>query len=157
MLEVIDGNLFSMTRGIIGHQVNCMGVIGSGVAVQVRNLFPDIFIRYCEFIRETNKSSCSPLGSCQIVQTSDNDALFVANIFGQFGFGKGERFTNYAALEAGLDYCFKFAASKGLPVGLPYKIGCDRGGGDWTLISEMINRLAEDHKVDVTLYRLQEN
>jgi O-acetyl-ADP-ribose deacetylase (regulator of RNase III) len=37
MIKIVKGDLLSVNRGIIGHQVNCQGKMGSGVANKVKN------------------------------------------------------------------------------------------------------------------------
>ena len=46
MIRVIDGDLFTTDARFIVHQVNCKGVMGSGVAKQVRNKYPHVFVEY---------------------------------------------------------------------------------------------------------------
>lgn len=40
MIKVINGDLFTSKANFIVHQVNCQGVMGSGVAAQVAENFP---------------------------------------------------------------------------------------------------------------------
>ncbi len=44
--EIIEGNLFDTDAKFICHQVNCMGKMGSGVALQVRQRFPHVYEEY---------------------------------------------------------------------------------------------------------------
>ena len=46
MIEIIEGNLFDTDAKFICHQVNCMGKMGSGVALQVRQRFPHVYEEY---------------------------------------------------------------------------------------------------------------
>ena len=43
MIKIIDGDLFDTDAKFICHQVNCMGKMGSGVALQVRKKFPHVY------------------------------------------------------------------------------------------------------------------
>ena len=43
-----EGNVFDSDADIICHQVNCQGVMGSGVAKEVRERFPNVYEQYHE-------------------------------------------------------------------------------------------------------------
>ena len=40
------GNLLDAQTDVIAHQVNCQGVMGSGVAKQIKEKWPDVFKQY---------------------------------------------------------------------------------------------------------------
>ena len=46
MIKIIDGNLFDTKAHIICHQCNCQGVMGSGVAAEVKRRYPYVFNSY---------------------------------------------------------------------------------------------------------------
>lgn len=46
MIVYKTGDLFTTTKNVIGHGVNCKGVMGSGIAVTVKKLFPENFQAY---------------------------------------------------------------------------------------------------------------
>jgi hypothetical protein len=52
-----------------------------------------------------------------------------------------------------LSQLYEFANAIQCSVALPYKIGCDRGGGDWNVVLGMINDIFTD--VDIKLYKLE--
>lgn len=57
MIRIVDGDLFAARDvDIIAHQVNCQGVMGSGVALQVRKLFPDVFDGYKSLVSIADKA-----------------------------------------------------------------------------------------------------
>ena len=49
----VKGNLLESPVHIIAHQVNCLGIMGGGIALQIKNKWPKVFEEYKEFI-ETN-------------------------------------------------------------------------------------------------------
>ena len=61
-------------------------------------------------------------------------------------------YTDYKALEKGLRIVNKYAKANGLTVGIPYKMGCDRAGGDWEIVKELIATIFTE--VDVTICKL---
>jgi O-acetyl-ADP-ribose deacetylase (regulator of RNase III) len=42
----IDGNLFSSTAQAYVNTVNCVGVMGKGIALEFRRRYPDMFAKY---------------------------------------------------------------------------------------------------------------
>lgn len=66
MIEIIEGNLFDTDAKFICHQVNCMGKMGSGVALQVRQRFPHVYEEYKKV------ASSDMLGKVQIVPVKPN-------------------------------------------------------------------------------------
>mgnify|MGYP002570523564 FL=1 len=43
MIKIIDGDLFRSNARIIVHQVNCQKRMGSGVALQVKKKYPNVY------------------------------------------------------------------------------------------------------------------
>lgn len=160
MLKIIDGNIFESGADIIAHQTNCQGVMGSGVAKQVREKYPlvyHVYSKFCELCREDGKS---PLGKCLLIPSdmASPDKQLVANLFGQENFGyDGKCYTDYDKLREAIrmlnDYAGLLSSTIGrtVTVAIPYLMGCHRGGGDWEIVSKMIEEELTD--CDVTLYR----
>lgn len=152
MIKYREIDLLKSECNIICHQVNCQGVIGSGIALQIKNNYPKVYedyIKYC-----LDKTPDQLLGN---VVYSATRGECIANLFGQKEFGRNGLFTDYSALNR----CFRNVKTTALQikdildiniihVGAPYKIGCDRGGGDWNIVEKMLKDLFED-EVDVVL------
>lgn len=155
MIRHVVGNLFNGDVDIIAHQVNCQGIMGSGVAKQVRERFPNVF-RYYRHMCERYQNKPELLGSAQFVSVKQPDGrhITIANLFAQLTYGYDKRlYTSYDALRASLRRLNQHAvATNSNRIGLPYKIGCDRGGGDWGVVYKII--CEELHDCDVTLFEL---
>ncbi|WP_239696927.1 macro domain-containing protein [Paenibacillus oryzisoli] len=116
----------------------------------MKQRYPKVFREYVRFCNE-NKGDL--LGSCQIVEVDHRMNKYVANLFGQQTFGRdGKKYTNDEALRNALCQLNEFAKANQCSIALPYKIGCDRGGGDWHVILGMMNDIFTE--VNVTLYKL---
>ena len=148
MIEVKKGNLVNASEQIIAHQVNCKGVMGFGVARAIRNYFPEAYEEYKKFC-DTVKENTSELLGCNQYVTVPKDKKIIVNMFAQDGYGRDKQYTNYDALEM----CFMGLARKSrMPIAMPYKIGCGRGGGDWdNVVYPMIERIFKNS--DLTLYQ----
>lgn len=143
-MKIINGNILDMTDGIIVHQVNCKGVMGAGLALQIKNKWPIVFKEYTEHIKyRFERLKQHPLGS--INGTSVSKSLIIYNFYSQDNYGRNGRQTNYEAFEKCLIGLTKrFENSKitvgSIPVYFPYGIGCGLAGGDWKVISKMIEK-----------------
>lgn len=135
MNQVIERDILDITEGVIGHQVNCMGVMGGGLALQIKQRYPQVFHTYAakrDWI----------LGDCQIVEVDPR--LYIANLAGQYDFGRDKQYTDEFALESAIRPARDFADANGFKLYLPYMIGCGLGGGNWDYISERVAEVAPD-------------
>ena len=71
-----EGNVFDSDADIICHQVNCRSVMGSGVAKEVRERYPEVYYAYLDrcYNAITNHNH-TLLGTAQFVKVSDNRCI----------------------------------------------------------------------------------
>ena len=91
--------------GVIVHQVNCQGVMGSGVAKAIRDKWPQVFTSYYSKYQKFCIEGKSLLGEIDVCPI--NEHLFVVNLFGQEDFRQSVvtnklRYTSYGAWEKAL-------------------------------------------------------
>lgn len=153
MIQIIEGNLLDATENIICHQVNCMGVMGSGVALQIRNKWPNVYYEYVDYVHKIGNNT---FGTCHIVPIGFNK--YVANLFGQYSFGTSKRQTDYRQLGLALDMLLTMGNvvkknKNNLPwtYAFPEYIGCGLAGGDWNIVQKMIEEKFANESV--TIYR----
>lgn len=163
-VKIIDGDLFTTKARIIAHQVNCQGVMGSGVAKQIRQRNPQMFLNYARHCAAAKRTGWSPLGTNLILHTdADADSYvpgtmvytgqYICNMFAQNMYGyDGRRYTNIDALRSCFTKLAQYAREDGLTVAMPYKVGCVRGGANWKVVYKMIEEIFRD--VNVELWRL---
>lgn len=84
-MDVRSGNILDIQFGILVHQVNCQGVMGSGLAKALRSKYPIIFSRYQQFC----KTGQLRPGMVQFVKIAD--FLYVCNLAGQNRYGRDNR------------------------------------------------------------------
>ena len=145
MIEIINGDLLKTDADIIAHQVNNKGVMGSGVAKQIRAKYPEAYLLYRRFF------GYGAMGNCQIVKTYDGKE--VANLFGQDTYGRTGMHTNYAALRKAMLQLAQYAKENNKTVAMPYGIGCGLGGGS----QEVVYRIIEESfgEYGVKLYKFK--
>lgn len=148
MIKVIDGDLLNAPEKYIVHQVNCKGVMGAGVARQVKEKYPEVFMVYKSLTNRHRDNSFKLLGKALLAVANDGKRFW--NVFGEDNYGHTGLYTKYDDLENGLHAVFQ--NSKG-DVAIPYKIGCGYGGGDWNIVYSMIEKLSKNFEYDVILYR----
>lgn len=128
-MEIVTGDLLSIERGIIGHQVNCCRTANAGLARQIKQKYVGWYDNYLH---------CTPaLGKLGVFIHSPT--LVVANLYGQDKFGAGTRHTDYMALGTALSRLERLGKYYMLPIYLPYQLGSNLGGGDWEIVLELID------------------
>ena len=82
MIEIVEhSNLLEVKSGIICHQVNCIGAMGAGLALNIRNKWPIVFNQYKEDCKCFMTHPDKMLG--HVLDVSAEPSLVVANCFGQ--------------------------------------------------------------------------
>ena len=156
MIKVVNGSLLDATEDILCHQVNCQGVMGSGVALALKNKYGHLYLSYRGFwrIATKNRATSALLGRVYYVACEDNH--IIANIFGQDTYGRDDiTYTDYTELEVAFVRLREYALKNNLSIAMPYKIGCGLANGDWdNKVYPMIERVF--YNMDVTLYRIGE-
>lgn len=148
MVKIIDGNLFDSDATIICHQCNCQGVMGSGVAAEVKRRYPEVYQVY------RNEYETKGLKLGKVVFVENFYGQIIANLLGQEKYGyDGKQYTHYDKLQECLDSVKAVMKEHGLlTVAFPYLMSCHRGGGDWNVVYKMIEDTFKDF--DVEIWRL---
>lgn len=151
-IKIIEGDVLNAQEGIIGHQVNCYGIMGAGLAKQIKVRYPNVFKEYSSLcnLYENRDKRLDLLGQCQFVAIGTDK--YIANIFGQYGMGTSRQQTDYDALYKGLLELKAYSVKNELNVALPYGLGCGLAGGDWNIVSDMIADIFIDR--NISLYKL---
>lgn len=154
MIHYVKGNLLDSNCDYICHQVNCQGVMGSGIARQIRERWPEVYEDYKLFHAGCLINGVKLLGKICFSHIN-NTNQGVVNMFCQDNYGyDGNRYTSYDAFATAL-YDIKHCVPEGYKIGFPKNIGCGLGGGNWKVISALIEEiLGEDY--EVYIYELEE-
>lgn len=137
MIEIIEGDLLESDADYICHQVNCLGVMGSGIALQIRDKYPNVYKEYANFCK-IHENSKSMLGHIQCVPVSETQSI--VNIFGQHAFGRNAAcYTDLDALKfAFTEISHNLCEDPSKVVAVPYRIGCGLGKGDWGKVMDIL-------------------
>ena len=157
-LHIINGDILSVENSIICQQVNCLGIAGAGLALQIKKKYPNVFIEYEKLCKSVNykDSEDELLGTLQIVKCSDSN--YVANMFGQREIGYTAIYTRYDAFTESLnklmmEVTMRNSEYRDMTVAMPYGIACGLGGGNWNMVYHIINSAARYFNYDISLYR----
>jgi hypothetical protein len=134
-LTIVKQNILDIEKGIIGHQVNAMGVlgVGAGIAKQIAYKYPS---NYRAYRNAYNKGNLK-LGSLILHQLFPE--LYIGNLVAQNQYGTDKRYTDYQYLSITLYKLFCYSGELNLTPYLPYGLGCGLGGGDWSIVSQLIS------------------
>lgn len=154
-IQFIKGDALSVPCDMVCHQTNCLGVMGGGIALQVKKQYPFVYEQYAKKCKEEK----ALLGTSQLI-CCVAEGKIIANLFGQNGIGNVGCQTDYEAFRTAYEsalvklYNHNKPASE-LVVAVPYKIGCGLAGGDWNIVQNILinttKYFMEDYKVNVVL------
>lgn len=149
MVKQVHGDLLNSKENIIVHQVNCLGVMGAGVALAIKRKYPVVYDRY--MVACNMMSPEDLLGKIQMIKVDENK--YVCNMFSQLKYGKGTKHTDYEAMNICFDKIYRYAKLNNLTVAIPYNIGCGLGGGKWPIVLNIISKRFKDNSI-VKIYKL---
>lgn len=150
MIKYIKDDILNVKEGIIVQQVNCMGVMGAGLAKQIRDKWPYVYDSYQA--RIYNTANTKELLGKTLFNNVEN-ILFVASIFGQYYYGHQAKFTNYPALFKGLDFVAEISVADQTAIYIPKGLGCGLAGGNWDFVEAYIRDLDYmfENKLNITI------
>lgn len=147
-MQIVIGDILKADADVIVHQVNCQGVMGKGLAKQIKDEYPEVFSVYSSACTRENTKHL--LGYVQFVKVGFTRTI--ANLFAQERYGSPTKcHTDYDALRQCL--ITVNAQFKGKTVAVPYKLGCGLAGGDWEIVSKIIEETLTD--CDVKIYKFK--
>ena len=145
MIKEVDADLLTYDLDAIVHQCNCFRTMGAGIALRIRQKYPEAYKADCE----TGSGDFDKLGTFSYAVLPSNKHIY--NMYGQFGYGRNKRYTNYEAVYKALAAIEQHAVKNGLKtIGLPKNMGCRLAGGSWTIVRAIIQDIFD--KSQLTCY-----
>lgn len=144
MIKYIKKDVTTITENcIIAHGVNCLGVMGSGIALAIKNKWPEVFTVYSNYLNSLQKKQLA-LGHVKFYTPVSGP--IIANCFTQVNTAsfKGERVADVDAIRLCLYRCAKLAEGHELDLYLP-RIGCGLGGLSWeNEVEPIVQQISKD-------------
>lgn len=134
----ITGNLLDFPRDInvLVHQANIEGNMGAGIARAIAQKFPDAATEDRRAFLDGD-ATLGNFSACEV------NGKLIVNLYGQSIKRKSSAGipTDYNAVIAGFEKLSRWLEiiSPDFTIGVPYKMGCALGGGDWGIYSSIIN------------------
>ena len=148
MIKHIKCDIFKSGADLICHQVNCQGVMGSGIAKQVREKYPWVYAHYKQLCKNFSHKKEGLLGLVQGIYIDEKTKIL--NIYAQLNYGyENKCYTDYRALKIALMYVSSHYHNK--TIAIPYLIGCYRAGGDWNIVYKMIEEVFADSDCEILI------
>jgi O-acetyl-ADP-ribose deacetylase (regulator of RNase III) len=149
MIEYVKGDLLKSGLPLIAHGCNMQGVMGSGIALQIKLKYTYAFVEYKKAILRG-----AALGD--IIPSYSEFNPIIINCLTQQYYGKdGKVYISYDAIKSCFnklsDYCLEYGVEE---MGMP-KIGAGLGGGDWNRIENILkNSIKILNNTKVYVYEL---
>jgi O-acetyl-ADP-ribose deacetylase (regulator of RNase III) len=137
MINIKDGDLLSSDCDVICHQVNARGVMGAGIAKQIRNRFPFAYVDYMKLYQQGKLTLGTTILSTRLGYP------VIAHLVAQDNYGRNGKYTNNRAFRNCLNDLINKLPYTGIEypkIGFPFGIGCGLGGGKWNEILPLIEK-----------------
>ena len=143
MIEIIKGNIFATEAQTIVNTVNCVGVMGAGIAYEFRLRYPKMYERYVEIC----KGKQLQIGTLWIYKT---DSKWILNFPTKYDW-KYESKVEY--LEKGLQKFMATYKEKGIKsIAFPI-LGASNGGIPETTSIDIMKKYLSDCDIKVEIYQ----
>lgn len=137
-----SGNIFDTTQPAVAHGVNTQGVMGSGIAREVRRLYPGVYRGYRDFCHGSTFSGGDSLPVYGLSSDSRYSDRWIFNAASQEQPGPS---ATYEWLRESLDTSLKLARDFGLSGMAVPRIGAGIGGLEWERVLSILEELAVAH------------
>lgn len=146
MIHFSKGDILCDDSEAIVNPVNCVGVMGRGLALQFRKAYPDVFRLYAEACK---RGKVQP-GRMFVTETGALLPRYVVNFPTKRHWQEKSRMED---IEDGLDALVEWIKERKIrSISVP-PLGAGLGGLDWKQVRQrIIAKMAELEGVDVTIY-----
>lgn len=146
MIYSMKGNLLEDTADVYVNTVNTVGVMGKGIALQFKQVFPEVFKQYAKDCKEGRVQ----IGKMHVISIEGlTNPKYIIN------FPTKEHWRNPSKLsyiEEGLNDLVQVIQTLDIKsIAIP-PLGCGNGGLDWSMVRPLIVEAFEKLPIDVHLY-----
>ena len=137
------GNIFESNAQTLVNTVNCVGVMGKGIAFEFKQRYPDMYREYCNLCKEGSVFPGIPylhtgLGNISIINFPTKNHWRSPSKLSYIISGLNWFRDNYKALEIN-------------SVAFP-PLGCGNGGLPWDVVGPIMYTMLKDLPIDVEIY-----
>ena len=142
MIRYVKGNIFNSQMETIVNPVNCVGVMGKGLALEYKKRYPALFLSY--------KSACARKliipGRVYVSRQQDKKVL----LFPTKDHWKDP--SKYEYIDSGLSYFAKNYKDLNIQSCAFPRIGCGLGGLDWEKVKSLLEKHLGDLDIEIEVY-----
>ena len=143
MIQLTTGDVLSADAQTLVNTVNCVGVMGKGVALAFKQRFPEMFRDYARRCREGLVRLGEPYLFRPLVEP------WILNFPTKDHWRSVSRLSD---IEAGLEYLASHLTQWGITSLAVPPLGCGQGGLDWPTVGPVLYRRLEELAIPVILY-----
>lgn len=159
--SIVDGDMFFSRKQTLTISVNCVGVMGKGLASRARDQFPDVYVHYQKLCRKKTLRMGHPYlyksdKSLDVDLADDPKSLTCANSESLFLLFPTKNHWKQKAdihgIEKGLQWIRENYREEGITsLALP-ALGCGLGWLDWRDVGPLIYKYLADIDIEVEIY-----
>jgi O-acetyl-ADP-ribose deacetylase (regulator of RNase III) len=136
IIELFNDGVFD----ILIHGCNCFNIMGSGVAKSIKDRYPEAY----NADLKTKKGDKSKLGSITVAPIINQDKTqYIVNAYTQYNYGRDKCYVDYDAVRSCFYNINMLYSDPSIKFGYP-KIGAGLAGGNWDIISNIIDEELKD-------------
>ncbi len=144
MINFIENsNIFNIPSDIMINTVNCVGIMGKGIALEFKNRYPKMFLQY--------KKDCQN-GKVKIglLNIWKNENEWIINFPTKIHWKNP---SEYKYIDLGLNSLKEYLLneSENLKINMP-PLGCGNGGLNWNIVKDMITEKLKNSKQNINIF-----
>lgn len=143
----VRGNIFDTKMQTIVIPVNCMGVMGAGLALECKKRFPDAFVDYRRLVANNSLKIGVP---CLTKRQSIPWVLHFPTK------GDWRYYSEMEAIDVGLAYLIEHYQSMGITSLAVPALGCGLGNLNWNYVKLLIEMFLSNMAIPTELYPPQD-
>lgn len=135
----VQGDIFSTHLNAIAHGVNCKGVMGAGIALEVKRRYPEAYNGYVRYLNRYDPIQYTAIGTMHPYPVPGTN-LHILNCFTQVDTAKqrGEVAISYQAIFTSFSVAGLYCKENGIKELAIPQVGAGLGGGNWKIIFQLI-------------------
>jgi O-acetyl-ADP-ribose deacetylase (regulator of RNase III) len=143
MVKEVTGNLFESRAETLVNPVNCVGVMGKGLALEFKKRYPAMFEDY------TKRCERKQVRLGEPYPYRDRSGIVIVNFATKDHWRSPSRLSD---IERGLDYFVQHQAEWGVnSIAFP-QLGCGNGGLSWDEVRPLLFSKLQVLKIEIEVY-----
>ncbi len=142
-MKILVGDILKSKAQTLVNTINCVGIMGKGIALEFKNLFPEMFKDYAQ--------------RCERNEVRIGQPYVYKSLFGQqiVNFPTKEHWKSLSKvgdIEHGLDYLLAHYKEWGITsIAIP-PLGCGNGQLDWKVVGPLIYSRVKEMDIPIEIY-----